>query len=90
MLQPSNRPWFCGDDLNEFLWDYEKEGGSQGSHLRPRYLHDFMAKMEMINLGFCGVIFTWRGTRNNRVVQERLDHGLVNVSHPRPGIGGKY
>ncbi|KAM2163091.1 hypothetical protein ACFX1Q_040813 [Malus domestica] len=77
VLQPSNRLWFCESDLNEFLWDREKEGGSQVSHLRPRYLHDFMVKMELIDLGFYGPRFTWKVTQNNRLVQERLDHVLT-------------
>lgn len=34
--------------------------------------------MELIDLGFNGPRFTWRGTRNNSLVQERLDQGLVN------------
>lgn len=53
VLQFSNRPWFCGGDLNELLWDYEKESENQRSHIWPKYMHDFMAKMELIDLGFC-------------------------------------
>ncbi|KAM0991343.1 hypothetical protein ACFX2C_009734 [Malus domestica] len=34
--------------------------------------------MELIDLGFSGRKFTWRGTRNNSLVQERLDRGLVS------------
>lgn len=25
---PTNIPWFCGGDFNEFVWDYEKSGGA--------------------------------------------------------------
>ncbi|KAM1797922.1 hypothetical protein COP2_032871 [Malus domestica] len=38
VLQPSDQPWFYGGDLNEYLWDFEKLGGCEGSHSRPRYL----------------------------------------------------
>ncbi|KAM1348141.1 hypothetical protein ACFX1Q_003175 [Malus domestica] len=34
--------------------------------------------MELIDLGFTSPKFTWHGTRNNSLVQERLDRGLVN------------
>lgn len=34
---------------------------------------------ELIDLGFSGPRFTWRGMRNNALVQERLDRGLVNA-----------
>ncbi|KAM0967196.1 hypothetical protein ACFX13_023210 [Malus domestica] len=44
----------------------------------PQYLQDFMDTMKLIDLGFMGLKFTWRGTRNNSLVQERLDKGLVN------------
>ena len=68
----------CGGDLNEYLWDFEKLGECEGSHTRPRYLQEFMSHMGFIDLGFNGPRFTWRGTRNNQLVQERLDRGLVN------------
>ncbi|KAM1105445.1 hypothetical protein ACFX2B_002386 [Malus domestica] len=44
----------------------------------PRFLQDFMNTMELIDLGFTSSKFTWHGTRNNSLVQERLDRGLVN------------
>ncbi|KAM0963308.1 hypothetical protein FF1_022438 [Malus domestica] len=34
--------------------------------------------MELIDLGFSGPKFARQGTRNNSLVQERLDRGLVN------------
>lgn len=37
-----------------------------------------MHKMELLDLGFSGPKFTWRGTRNGNLVQERLDRGLIN------------
>ncbi|KAM1493824.1 hypothetical protein ACFX10_025553 [Malus domestica] len=50
----------------------------RGSFSRPRYLEEFIDIIELIDLGFTGPKFTWRGTRNNSLVQERLDRGLVN------------
>ncbi|KAM2230344.1 hypothetical protein ACFX1S_014761 [Malus domestica] len=34
--------------------------------------------MELIDLEFNGPQFTWRGTCNGTLVEERLDHGLIN------------
>lgn len=34
--------------------------------------------MELIDLGFTGLKFTWRGTRNNSLVQKRLNRGLAD------------
>lgn len=73
-----DRPWFYGGDLNEILWDFENEGGSQGSFSRPRYLQELIDRMELIDLGFSSPKFTWRVTRNNSLVQKQLDIGLVN------------
>lgn len=71
-------PWFCGGDFNEFLWDYEKKGGREVCHGRPRYLQNFIDTAGLIDLGFNGPCFTWRGMRNGELVEERLDRGLVN------------
>lgn len=71
--------WRGGGDLNEILWDNERCGGKEGPHIRSKFLHDFVEKMELIDLGCCGPRFTWRRTRNNVLVQERLDRGLVNA-----------
>lgn len=78
VLQPTEEPGFCGGDLNEFLLDHKKSGDRDEVHTLPCLLHEFMPKMELIDLGFNGPQFTWRGTRNNSLVQERLDHGPVN------------
>ncbi|BFG30816.1 hypothetical protein CerSpe_170900 [Prunus speciosa] len=76
---PTNHAWFCGGDFNEFLWGHEKSGGSEPSHSRPKFLHNFMSKMALMDLGYVGPCFTWRGrVCSGDLVQERLDRGLVN------------
>ncbi|KAM1796201.1 hypothetical protein ACFX11_036464 [Malus domestica] len=80
VLQPCPTLWFCGGDLNEYLWDSEKARGREESRSRPRFLQDFMSKMELVDLHFSGPTFTWRGSRNGSLVQERLDRGMVNGS----------
>lgn len=77
VIQLPDQLWFYKGDLNEYLWDFEKLERRDGSHTRPRYLQDFMSNLGLIDLGFCDPRFTWRGTRNNQLAQERLDRGLI-------------
>lgn len=46
--------------------------------MKTRYLHNFIDKAGLIDLGFKGLCFTRPGTRNGELVEERLDRGLVN------------
>lgn len=66
--------------FNDFLWDHKKYEGREIPHSHPRYLQEFTSWMKLFDLIFNGPKFTWRGTRNNSLVQERLDRGLVNES----------
>ena len=77
-FNPVNIPWICGGDFNEFLWDHEKSGGVEVRYNRLRYLEDFMGSLEIMDLGFIGPKFTWRGNRNGHLVEARLDRGLAN------------
>lgn len=45
---------------------------------RPQYLADFMSLAQLIDLDFNGLAFTWRGSRNGELVEERLDKALAN------------
>ncbi|XP_050121457.1 uncharacterized protein LOC126599164 [Malus sylvestris] len=77
-FRPDSIPWICGGDFNEFLWDHEKVGGAEVRYNRPRYLEEFMNKVEVLDLSFNGQKFTWRGTRNGQLVEAQLDRVLVN------------
>ncbi|XP_070674753.1 uncharacterized protein [Malus domestica] len=77
-FSPSNIPWLCGGDFNEFVWDHEKSRRAAVLYNRPRFLADFMNVTELFDLEFKGPIFTWRGLRNGEWVEERLDRGLIN------------
>ncbi|KAM1743179.1 hypothetical protein ACFX12_013097 [Malus domestica] len=77
-FSPSDVPWLCGGDFNEFIWDYEKSGGVAVNYNRPRFLADFMNATELFDLEFKGPAFTWRGFRRGEWVEERLDRGLIN------------
>ncbi|CAL2247329.1 unnamed protein product [Prunus armeniaca] len=70
---------FVEETSMNFLWGCEKSGGSEPSHSRPKFLHNFMSKMALMDLGYVGPCFTWRGRAcNGDLVQEPLDRGLVN------------
>ncbi|CAN6557042.1 unnamed protein product [Malus baccata var. baccata] len=75
---PSEIPWICGGDFNEYIWAHEKAGGAEVLYNRPRYLEDFMNSSNLFDLGFNGPTFTWRGLRYGEWVEERLDRVLVN------------
>lgn len=66
--QPMEDPWFCGGDMNEFMWDHENSCGQDDLHTHPCLLHEFMSKIELLDLGLCGPQYTWKGTRNNSLV----------------------
>ncbi|XP_070672121.1 uncharacterized protein [Malus domestica] len=51
---PSDIPWLCGGDFNEFLLDHEKSGGMEVLYNRPRYLEDFMHATQLMDLEFNG------------------------------------
>ncbi|KAM2486233.1 hypothetical protein ACFX1W_038326 [Malus domestica] len=79
-LSPTRAPWFCAGDFNEILSEDEKSGGSPWHRSTIPFLQSFLNSMELVDLGFSGPKFTWRGTRNGSLVQERLDRGLINGS----------
>ncbi|KAM1691034.1 hypothetical protein ACFXTN_029871 [Malus domestica] len=79
-FDPDSIPWICGGDFNELLWGHKKSGGAEVGYNRPRYLEEFMCKLEIMDLGFNDPKFTWRGTRNGQLVKAQLDKGLVNES----------
>ncbi|XP_068336635.1 uncharacterized protein [Pyrus communis] len=75
---PTDIPWICGGDFNEFMWDHEKSGGVEVLYNRPRFLEEFMSSSLLMDLGFQGPAFTWKGLRRGEWVDERLDRVLAN------------
>ncbi|KAB2621987.1 hypothetical protein D8674_024169 [Pyrus ussuriensis x Pyrus communis] len=75
---PTDIPWICGGDFNEFLWDHEKSGGVEVLYNRPRFLEEFLSSSQLMDLGFNGPTFTWRGLRKGDWVEERLDRVMAN------------
>ncbi|KAM2145646.1 hypothetical protein ACFX1R_049177 [Malus domestica] len=79
-LSPTHAPWLCVGDFNEILSEDEKSGGSHWHRSTIPFLQFFLNCMELVDLGFSEPKFTWKGTRNGSLVQERLDRGLINGS----------
>ncbi|KAB2626048.1 hypothetical protein D8674_017708 [Pyrus ussuriensis x Pyrus communis] len=75
---PTDIPWICGGDFNEFLWDHEKSGRVEVLYNRPRFLEEFLSSSQLMDLGFNGPAFTWRGVRKGDWVEERLDRVMAN------------
>ncbi|VVA38476.1 PREDICTED: reverse mRNAase [Prunus dulcis] len=74
-------PWIVSGDMNEVLWNFEKEGGAPWNPRRRRYLLEFMESNSLIDLGFSGQCFTWeKRCTDNVVVRERLDSFLGDNS----------
>jgi hypothetical protein len=74
--QNNNLPWVVMGDLNEILFDYEKEGGRQRP---PRYIQDFHRALDdcdLSDLGYVGDIYTWH--RGN--MRSRLDRAVGNLT----------
>ncbi|CAN6679292.1 unnamed protein product [Malus baccata var. baccata] len=87
-FSPSDIPWLCGGDFNEFLWDHEKSGGGgvEGTYKRPRFLADFLNMTELLDLDFQGLWDAscsglWRfGQRRRNVKRLWRSVGLGNGS----------
>lgn len=47
-------------------------------HNWPRYLANIKSSTELMDLDFDGPSFTWRGTINGDLMEERVDKGLIN------------
>jgi hypothetical protein len=72
--QQNSLPWLVMGDLNEILFNYEKEGG----RLRPdrfrKDFHDALDDCQLNDIGYIGDLFTWHRGQ----MRERLDRGLAN------------
>jgi hypothetical protein len=74
--QNNNLPWIILGDLDEFLYEHEKEGGRVRPQQYMQAFHNIIDTCGLTDIGFIGGSFTWHcGT-----MRERLDRGLVNAS----------
>jgi endonuclease/exonuclease/phosphatase family metal-dependent hydrolase len=70
----SDMPWLVMGDLNDILYQFEKEGGrSRPAHCMQAF-RDAIEDCNLVDMRYIGDKFTWqRGD-----IRERLDRGLAN------------
>jgi hypothetical protein len=74
--QQNSLPWIVMGDLNEILYNHEKEGGRARPERFMKAFHDAMDDCNLEDVGFVGDPFTW----NRGTMRERLDRGIANQS----------
>nr|POF12445.1 hypothetical protein CFP56_44878 [Quercus suber] len=71
-------PWMCAGDLNELLWSHEKLGLGLRQECKMKEFRDVLDECGIINLGYTGDKFTWKGKRAGGLVLERLDRAVAS------------
>ncbi|KAM1376755.1 hypothetical protein PS1_038740 [Malus domestica] len=66
-------------DFNDNLCNDEKEGGNYRPAVSLRDFRNFMAREELMDLGYEGYPFTWRNNRESMPIQQRLDRGMATM-----------
>ncbi|KAL5575991.1 hypothetical protein UlMin_017690 [Ulmus minor] len=74
----STLPWLCGGDLNEILFNHEKQGGIERAHYLMSNFREALNYCGLADLGYRGPKFTWCRGKATNLVQERLDRMLGN------------
>ena len=73
-------PWLCVGDFNEILWSHEKIGLSPRREALMLAFRNVVDECGLMDLGFVGDKFTWKGKRAGGLVLERLDRALASNS----------
>jgi endonuclease/exonuclease/phosphatase family metal-dependent hydrolase len=75
----SNLPMLCIGDMNELLYDTDKNS-SNINRSRLYAFHSFVKSCGLFDLGFSGPAYTWTNKRfSSKPTFERLDRCLVNA-----------
>jgi hypothetical protein len=84
--QQNNLPWIVMGDLNEILFDSEKEGGRVRPQRFIKAFHDTLDDCQLSDVGYVGDMFTW----HRGAMRERLERGVANIDwsqmHPDAAI----
>ena len=84
MLQRLNQqfvlPWVYAGDFNEILRGHEKLGGVLRRESEMVAFRDMVDECGLVDLGYVGHKFTWRGKRQGGLVLERLDRAFATAS----------
>ena len=73
-------PWVCAGDFNEILRGHEKLGGVLRRESEMVAFRDMVDECGLVDLGYVGHKFTWRGKRQGGLVLERLDRAFATAS----------
>ena len=68
----------CAEDFNEILWSHEKLGLGAKQEGMMKESRDALDVCGLMDLGFVGDKFTWRGKRVGGLVLERLDRAVAD------------
>ncbi|KAM2489958.1 hypothetical protein PS1_046886 [Malus domestica] len=66
-------------DFNDILCNEENEGGNYRPTSSMRDFREFVARNELMDLGYEGYPFTWRNNKESLPIQQRLDRGLATM-----------
>ena len=73
-------PWLCAGDFNELMWAHEKLGRGPRQDRMMREFREVLDECGLMDLGFRGEKYTWKGKRQGGLVLERLDRAVANNS----------
>lgn len=73
-------PWLILGDFNATLKDEETVGGIIGRSPAMEEFRECVYKMEVLDLHFTGMRYTWSGSPHGVGVVKKLDRALVNVA----------
>jgi hypothetical protein len=74
-----NDLWTCIGNFNVIISPNDKLGGQPFASSSSNPFTDFMDGYGMIDLGFCGNLYTWSNHRQgSNLIKERLDRGIAN------------
>ena len=70
-------PWLVVGDFNEILLLHEKLGGALRSETTMRDFREVVDDCGLMDFGYVGKKYTWRGKHGDDMVLERLDQSLA-------------
>ena len=65
-------------DFNEILWSHEKLGRGPRQENMMKAFREVLDECGLMDLGFVGEKYTWKGKRSGGLVLERLDRAVAN------------
>lgn len=94
-------PWLCIGDFNTIQSSQDRFGGSPVTFSSTKDFNEFIAQTHLLNLGYCGAVYTWSNKRQHTFnIEERLDKTFATINwilhypkavvHHLPAIGSYH